>query len=236
MQSVGGRIVWLSRLTRGSESRADDLAREIYYRLPRELRNHIYAYSVQGSYNNEVIVRRATKPQQAFTLLTRECSGPFSYHWVEDPIRETISTHRLGREVAQEMLEAYYWTRTFKFTHRELPLISTFLETDQYGISMIPAHYARRLQIQIQPSTFLRHQSREARRAEEDRCLRAIESLDIKLTSRIEIAINIEPAEDLEQPFMPIERDELTPKLVHVVQCLKATGMRIDIRSTWLYE
>ena len=46
--------------------------------------------------------------------------------------------------MARELLECYYWTRTFKFAHHELCLLKPFLETDGFGLGMIPAHYARR--------------------------------------------------------------------------------------------
>jgi hypothetical protein len=32
----------------------NDLAQEVYSHLPRELRNHVYAFCVEGSYDNEV--------------------------------------------------------------------------------------------------------------------------------------------------------------------------------------
>ncbi|KAF2826655.1 hypothetical protein CC86DRAFT_259539, partial [Ophiobolus disseminans] len=160
------------------------LAANILCQLPRELRNRIHTFCVQGSYDNNVIVRRASRSESVFALLTRQCLCHHSYRWVEDPTQLIISAQVLGQELGREMVEAYYWTRTFKFTHRELSLLAPFLSTDRFGLGMIPACYARRIQIQFQPGI--------AVVSEEKQYLQALEILGAMLTARTEVIIDIE--------------------------------------------
>ena len=210
--------------------KARRLAAEILYHLPRELRNRIYTFCVQGSYDNEVIVRRAADSKGALALLTRQCSGQHSYRWVEDPTPSIVSAQHLGRKVAQEMLEAYYWTRTFKFTHRDLSIVTLFLATDQFGFGMTPHCYARRLHIQFQPGVLAL--------PEEKRCLQGIEHLGAMLTTRTEVAIDIEVPErqddfDHLQTYEPAE--EWSLRVAQAVYGLREQGLRVEMlyRRTW---
>lgn len=116
-----------------------DLSSAIYFRLPRELRNHIYAYCLEPFSDYDVIVRRSHGQQAAFTYLTRQRYGKHAYRWLEDPVHSLVSARNVRREVAKELLETYYWTRCFRFSHRELPTIASFLATDHCGLAVIPA-------------------------------------------------------------------------------------------------
>jgi hypothetical protein len=105
-----------------------------------------------------------------------------------------MSTKGLGDDVAREMLECYYWTRTFKFSHHELCLLGPFLKTDGFGLGMIPAHYARRLQVQIQPLDFA-FLLPDTRLFEEERCCKAIEALGAIQTPRTEVVLEVDLAQ-----------------------------------------
>jgi hypothetical protein len=74
------------------------LASGIYTRLPRELRNRIYAFCAQGSYDNEVIIRRSPRRTHPFAFFVRECNGHHSYQWVEDPMVAFLSSRELGKD------------------------------------------------------------------------------------------------------------------------------------------
>jgi hypothetical protein len=216
-----------------------DFAHELYNHLPRELRNHVYTFCVEGSYDNEVIVRRSANPANLFSLLIRERSYQQSYRWIEDPIVSTISARRLGLDAAREMVESYYWTRTFKFSDRELYLLVPFLQDDQFRVGVTPSSYARRLKLRIQPYVWAQLRSPEARKSEEERCIHAIEALDAMLTTRTEVTIDVDMAEELKDDTRclgSIDRAQRAlRKIVQVVDRLKERGLRVDIMysRTW---
>ena len=211
----------------------------MYHRLPRELRNRIYSFCVQGSYNNEVIVRRAAYSEKAIALLTREYLGQHSYRWVGDPINSLISAQNLGYDVAQEMLESYYWTRTFKVSHRELSSIAPFLKTDRFGLGIVPAYYVRRLCIQIQPGAFGLACLPEARHSEEERCLQVIENLGDMLTVRTEVVIDVNLAEsfldNIAQSWSSVETDILS-RITGVVNVLQERGLRVRMTCNRIWD
>jgi hypothetical protein len=215
------------------------LAQEVYSHLPRELRNHVYAFCVEGSYDNEVIVRRSTNPADLFSLLIREHSSHQSYRWIEDPIVSTISARRLGLHAAREMIESYYWTRTFKFSDRDLYLLVPFLQNDQFRVGVTPASYARRLKLRIQPFVWAQLRSPEARKSEEERCIRTIEALGNILSTRTEVTIDVDIAEELKDDgrcSVSVDRAQRTlRKIVQVVDRLKDRGLRVDMMysRTW---
>jgi hypothetical protein len=207
--------------------------------LPRELRNHVYKFCIEGSYDNEVIVRRAANANDAIVLLIRERSYQQSYCWIEDPISSSVSAQNLGLDAAREMLESYYWTRTFKFSGRDLSLLAPFLKTDKFGLGMIPASYARRLHIQLQPYIWTQLRLPEARKIEEERCVRTIEAVGLMLTSRTEITIDIDLAEGLKDDMESLAWTERAEKsllrISQVVKSLKDRGLRVNIiySRTW---
>lgn len=207
----------------------------LFARLPRELRNRIYAFCLQGAYDNEVIVRRAALGQpHRFAHLIRESCGQFSYQWVEDPVTACLGTRSLGYDVGREMLECYYWTRTFKFSHPELCLLGPFLQTDGFGFGMIPAHYARRLQIQIQP-LYLTFLLPEERALEEQQCCRAIETLSAIQTTRTEVAIEIDLSQgslnDADYERFSDVAATFTAKVKKEVDNLKGAGLHITLAA-----
>ncbi|KAH6878720.1 hypothetical protein BKA58DRAFT_377881 [Alternaria rosae] len=213
--------------------RVEDVASDIYTRLPRELRNRVYAFCVQGSYDNEVIVRRtAIGNGRRFAHLIRQACGQHSYQWIEDPTAAYMSAGSLGSEVARELLECYYWTRTFKFAHHELFLLKAFLETDGFGLGMIPAHYARRLHIQVRPLDFA-FLLPEKRLFEERRYCNIIEGLAIIKTARTEVVIEVDLAQgslgDADYERFSNEAAQFMLKIGSVVETLRRTGLRINL-------
>jgi hypothetical protein len=223
--------------SRTSPMKTRDLATATYLRLPRELRNRIYTFCVESSYDNQVIVRHTAYPKPGLAFLMRERYGRHAYQWIEDPIRSLISIHNLGWDVAKEMLETYYWTRTFRFSHRELPLMASFLETDHFGLGILPATYARRLYLHIQPDILARLPSCDEWRKEELKCLAAITTLGVILTARTEIYIDMEVAEVYDEPERPSTQlaVSFTGEAVQAVKALEGRGLRIRMRckSNW---
>jgi hypothetical protein len=206
------------------------LASGVYKRLPRELRNRIYTFCTQGSYDNEVIIRRSPNHTHPFALFVRECTGRHSYQWIEDPMAAFLCSRDLGKDIAREILESYYWTRTFKFAQRDLALFETFLSYDQMGLGITPAKYARRLHLQIQPFPCAMLGVPETGMFEAERCCRAIEALAIVQTVGTEVVVEIELAQGsmndviLEQ----MREDGGLPQVLRAVNRVREIGLRIE--------
>ncbi|KAG9188574.1 hypothetical protein G6011_07279 [Alternaria panax] len=216
-------------------TRVEDIVSEIYTRLPREIRNRVYAYCVQGSYDNEVIVRRtAIGSTRRFAHLIRQPCGQHSYQWVEDPTVTYLSAEGLGDDVARELLECYYWIHTFKFAHHELCLLKPFLKTDEFGLGTIPAHYARRLHIQIQPLSFA-FLLPEKRLFEEQLYCKTIEALSIVKTARTEVTVEIDLAQgslsDGDFQRFSNEAAQFMLRIGSAVDNLRETGLRITLAT-----
>ncbi|KAH8732045.1 hypothetical protein GQ44DRAFT_642098 [Phaeosphaeriaceae sp. PMI808] len=206
---------------------------ELYSRLPRELRNIVYIFCVAGDYDNEVIVRRGGHAKGGIVHLVREYSGQHSYQWIEDPIISFMNTQNVGPEVTMEMLEVYYWSRTFKFSHHELPLIGPFLKIDTFGFGMKPACHMRRLHIQFQPECGAQSYQFRENVYGVQRCLEVIEILGATLTGRTEIVIDLNLAEgsqsddDCSETSSEIYQNLLTVGLA--ISCLEEKGMRVKM-------
>jgi hypothetical protein len=238
-KTLGPELTSRSEYRKDGRPKTKDLAQELYCQLPRELRNRVYSFCVEGAYDNEVIVRRAAESGSFLTLLIRERFGHQSYRWIEDPIVSTMNAQSLGLDAAREMIESYYWTRTFKFSDRELYLLGQFLQTDQFGLGVMPASYARRLKLHVQPYLWAQLRSAEARKAEEDRCMWAIESLGTMLTTRTEITIDIDLAEGLRDDMrcsgFTGRADRILRKIAQGIEGLREKGLRVNITycQTW---
>jgi hypothetical protein len=146
-----------------------------YSSLPWELRHHIHTFCVQGSYDNEVIVRRGTEESPG--LLVRQSTGLHSYQWVKDPILQQSILDRIGTVASRELLETYYKTRTFKFIHAELSILQAFLEADSFGLDMRPGDHVQRLHLQLQPFRYAQLREPNAMDAEEQNCHKALKLL-----------------------------------------------------------
>ncbi|KAH9874071.1 hypothetical protein IAQ61_004699 [Plenodomus lingam] len=220
-----------------SDARA--LASKIYTRLPLELRNRVYTYCVQGPYDDEVIIRRSLHSRNAFDFLVRESSGPHSYLWVEDPTASLISSERMTTATAREMLEAYYWTRVFKFSHRELDLLTAFLGTDVFGLGRLPVIYARRLHIQLRPFAHAQRSPKHDAK-EQAKCRQAISALAAIQNARTEVVVQFDLARHLldgassDEQFSAEDAAFLL-LLVRDLIALKEKGLRVEIlfSGTW---
>lgn len=208
--------------------KTQESAASVLYCLPRELRNRVYTFCVQGSYDDEVIIRRASYSTNAIALFTRECVGPQSYRWIEDPTMAFISTCKLGEEMAREMLETYYWIRTFKFSHRDQSLITPFLSIDHFGLGLSPACYVRRLQIQLLPGPLISPHSNNSLQSKEVETSKAIESLGVMLSTRTAIVINVEVCEELNGSSL-VNSTGFSTKLTQAVHSLREKGLRVVI-------
>lgn len=158
----------------------------------------MYDFCVQGTPDNDVVVRGSADGKEALQFLTRQVSGQHSYHWMEDPVTSLISSGYLGPEACRELLESYYRTRAFRFAHHELLLLGTFLKIDKFGTDLIPAHHVRHLHLQIQPYSYRSMHSSEPKDPNEILHLQGIEALSASLTTRSKVIINIDLATGFE--------------------------------------
>lgn len=109
-----------------------------------------------------------------------------------------IDASKWGLHVAKEMLEAYYWNRRFKASHRDILDLLRILCTDRLGLGLIPAYHVRHLQVQVEvgASAFLESSEDQSDKFRPD--LRAMEALMHVLTARTELVIAINILEDAE--------------------------------------
>jgi hypothetical protein len=146
-----------------------------------------------------------------------------------------LNPEGLGDDVAREMLECYYWTRTFKFAHHELCLLRPFIETDAFGLGMIPAYYAGRLQVQIQPLVFA-FLLPDKRLFEEARCCKAIEALAAIQTARTEVIVEVDLAQgslvDTDYELFSEGAAQLVLKVKLVIEGLKKKGLRVTLKKS----
>ncbi|XPS70040.1 hypothetical protein M3J09_002284 [Ascochyta lentis] len=203
----------------------------VYSCLPWELRDYIHTYCVQGSLDNEVVVRHASGSKPAF--LVRQSFSTHSYQWIEDPVFLHLSPGRIGPSVAREVLAAYYKTRTFKFAHRELGLLQAFLETDRFGLGIRPADHVRHVDLQIQPSLYAQLHGFKSKDEEIAKCCRALGALSVIQRSRTTVAVHVDLAEeflgDEDHKSLIADAAEFVFQVAGVVNDLKLDGLRIDL-------
>lgn len=216
------------------------LATAVHQRLPREIRNYIWAYCVQSEYDDEVIVRRRSGLNGSIILLVRECLGPCSYGWIEDPITSTINVSVLGEEVTREMLESYYRARKFKISHRDLSLVEAFLKTDTFRLGVFPGSCVRRLELDIQVESVDPQDIHEGETDSEDIGLQAMEALGANVTARTDIAIEFYrdscPFSSSEGGWDgPAYQQAISPRFWTAVESLRCRRPRARImyRQTW---
>ncbi|KAF2632931.1 hypothetical protein BU25DRAFT_406224 [Macroventuria anomochaeta] len=206
-------------------------ALRMYSYLPWELRHHIHTFCVQGSYDNEVVVRHSTGSKLA--LLVRQSIGTQSYQWAEDPILLQLGPDRIGMNAAREVLDTYYRTRTFKFVHEELGLLRSFLETDSFGLAIRPADHVRRLHLQIRPFKYTQLREPKWKDDEETRCLKALESLAGLQVPCTTVDIHIDLAQDFSDDE---EYEELLDhaagfvfRVMRLVDTLRMNGLKLEL-------
>jgi hypothetical protein len=113
------------------------------------------------------------------------------------------------------------------------------LQNDQFRVGVTPASYARRLKLRIQPFVWAQLRSLEARKSEEESCIRTIETLGAILTTRTEVTIDVDMAEELKDDSRcsgSIDRAQRTlRKILQIVDRLKERGLRVDMvySRTW---
>ncbi|KAF2850301.1 hypothetical protein T440DRAFT_425074, partial [Plenodomus tracheiphilus IPT5] len=271
MGDMGDLPMWNDEVRRSSPthsptSRADitSLTSKLYTTLPLELRTRIYNYCLQGPSDNEVIVRRSfnnhnpkSNPNHPFTLLIRHPSPPSSYTWSSDPtlphLLPLLTPHNHQHPtsstpspslIAAELLESYYWTRVFKFSHRDLDLLPAFLSYNWATLGVLPCVYARRLCVQIHPfavrmrvpeSGAGRDGHGAVRRREQEReqgkCEDAIRSLAWIQSSRTEVVVQFEldreAADYSEYAELSTDDEEFLLRLVRELVKLKERGLRV---------
>jgi hypothetical protein len=221
---------------RSIEEQNRNHAISLLFYLPRELRNRVYMFCVRGPYDDEVIVRRPTSAEEANVLLVRQPTSQCSYRWMEDPIHLILNIATLKDQVAKELLEAYYWTRTFKCSHRDLPFLGLFLNTDRYGFGMVPSSYIRRLQLQIEVDYGTHLKLPLAKEVVGKSNLHAIKGLAEVLTTRTEVCIDVIVPSDVQDDYdCPEILEESVLEIEKVVAGLRQGGFRISVTHNELW-
>lgn len=211
----------------------------MYSCLPREIRNRIYAFCVQGPLDNEVIVRSVTPSRRRIALLLREKDDFQTYRWTEDPFASLLDVQSLGADCACELLEAYYWNRVFKFDSRQITCLGTFLESDLFGLRMRPAEYIRSLQLQIRPLLYATMECTTARQREQNKCCEALKMLAMMRNMRPSISLVIDLAagsmDEARYRQCIDDSDHFLLALLNTLLELKAQSLRIDLTytTTW---
>lgn len=203
----------------------------LYWILPWEIRQRIRTFFVEGTYDNEVIVRR--KGKSNLTFLVRHSTGPLSYDWIEDPTLIQLSPDRIGVDASKEILQEYYKTRIFKLSHDELECIPALLETACFGLTICPAEHVRRLHLQFQPFGYARFLDPTLLARENMRFRKALRSLAILDSSKTIIEVHLYVLQDVVNSG---ERGELINdaasfvfQLFQLVNTLKVTGVNISL-------
>lgn len=204
---------------------------KMYSCLPWELRNHIHTFCVQGSHDNEVIIRSSAGRESI--LFVRQSTGAQSYQWIEDPILSQFSPSRIGEDAAMELLDAYYKTRTFKFSHRELGLLQVFLQTDEFCLGIRPAGHIRRLHLQIQPFLYAQLQDTKSKDLEYARCCLAIQGLSAIKSSRTTVMVHIDLtqgiSEDEEYKELLTDAAGFVFGIIRIIDSLKGNNLNFEV-------
>lgn len=202
-----------------------------YFSLPWELRHHVHTFCVQGSYDNEVVVRRGTGKEP--NHIVRQSTGTHSYQWVKDPIFQQSVLERIGPVAGRELLETYYKTRTFTFVHDELRTLRPFLEAHSFGLEMRPADYVRRVHLQLQPFKYAQLREPDAMMEEEKTCHKALDSLFDLQSPRTAIEIHADltqgHCDDLEYNELLEDAAGFIVRIMSLVDRLKEKGLNIEI-------
>ncbi|KAL5437282.1 hypothetical protein PMIN07_005612 [Paraphaeosphaeria minitans] len=198
--------------------------------LPQELRDHINTFFVEGSYDNEVIVRQENGNKMAYYV--RQPLSADSYQWMEDPFFAQLRAHCFGRRNTRDLLIEYYRTRTFKFAHRELGLVRAFLNIDELDLRARPLDHIRRLHLEFEP--FLICSSRDKKRSDIGigTFLATLEALAVAQTPRITTIIHIDLAQNLSSENLEnslLGAASVILDIAATVTTLVAQGVKIEV-------
>jgi hypothetical protein len=200
----------------------------------------VYKFCVQGIYDDEVIIRRSANANGPIRFLVRDPTGSHSYRWIDDPVNTIIDESKLGQLIAEEMLEAYFWTRRFKLSSRELALLDEVLATDLFGLGMTPACYIRHLNIQVQIGSAACSKTSGSVYSEEDDSLRAIQKLAVVLTPRTEVTLDIgllgTMDDNIEFSMSSSITETLLENLAPVINPLKKRRLRVTVTHEKLWN
>lgn len=214
-----------------SQNNEEQSVLSLYWILPWEIRQHIRTFFVEGTYDNEVMVRR--KGRKNITFLVRHSTGPLLYDWIEDPTLTQLSPGRVGVNASKEILQEYYKTRIFKLGHSELECLPTLFETACFGLTIRPAEHIRRLHLQFQPFEYARLLDSKLITCENVRFHRALQSLAVLGLSKTIIEVHLVMPQDVlisrEGGEYINEVAALVFQLVQVVNTMRVTGVNIDL-------
>lgn len=207
------------------------LAFELFSSLPREIRNHIFAFCVQGPVDNEVVVRYADSSRTRLALLLRERAEIQGFRWVEDPFTLSLDEWQGDPEGQKDLLEAYYWNRSFKFDERQIACLAKFLATDLFGLEMRPLDYVRSLQLHVRPFLFakLDHLVAEQQQLQYIKALKALATMRTRprVSIVVDLALGLIDQVMYHQCVDAIDRFLL--EILKVVVELKKQGLRIEL-------
>ncbi|PSN70401.1 hypothetical protein BS50DRAFT_311916 [Corynespora cassiicola Philippines] len=146
--------------------------------LPRELRDNVYSYCIEGEVDNEIVIDRNSDEASttAFVFLSRTLTESRSLGWAEKSVLDFMDPTQSNPQLSSEIAEAFYRSKIFKFTHDKLDLVEVFLTTDIFGHGTTSAASVRFMELQIQPYANLRLPI-DVEPKERERCRRGINSL-----------------------------------------------------------
>jgi len=126
------------------------LCATLHTTLPRELRDMLYS-EIIGPYYREIVTGH--KDQRKDVIQSTKMD------FVNQGIRGLKSSEQrglkwwldsyMGREVATEMVERWYASRTFCFSHRRLNLIPDFLERDVFSKGLKPGLIIQHIHVHV---------------------------------------------------------------------------------------
>ncbi|KAJ4984865.1 hypothetical protein SVAN01_09649 [Stagonosporopsis vannaccii] len=222
---------------RVSKSKKKHSVTRTHLDLPWELRNRIHTFCVQGSYDNEVVVRRGSNAQPM--LLVRQPVDAHSYRWSEDPVFLQFSSENVGLLASREILETYYRTRVFKFVHEELGCVAPFIEKCSSDLSSRPTTHLRQLHLQIHPLKYTQLHEPESMRSEQEVYCQALKSLVALRHPRTVIGVYLNLAEGItEEQDVKKSFDSAAKVISHVIGLIellrtKGLNIRLTLEGRW---
>ncbi|KAI4624868.1 uncharacterized protein J4E87_005349 [Alternaria ethzedia] len=126
------------------------LCATLHTTLPRELRDMVYS-EIIGPYYREIVTghkdhRRHVIQSTSMDFVNQEIRGLKSTG--QRGLKWWLDSY-MGREVATEIVESWYGSRTFCFSHRRLNLIPDFLERDVFSKGLKPGLIVQHMHVHV---------------------------------------------------------------------------------------
>ncbi|KAI4935557.1 uncharacterized protein J4E92_002848 [Alternaria infectoria] len=126
------------------------LCAKLHTTLPRELRDMVYS-EIIGPYYREIVTghrdwRKDVIQSTKMDFVNQGIRGLKSSE--QSGLKWWLDSY-MGREVATEIVEAWYRGRTFCFSHRRLNLIPDFLERDVFSKGLKPGLIIQHMHVHV---------------------------------------------------------------------------------------